>query len=439
MIKVKNGWNILLYALFLIVIAVSIVYIIFSKSIQYITDIQFQRYSIKLNKNLQEKAEMAFKYNSYVNNNWSWFTDTRACPSEVTLSGTTESWTLINITNIVSYFDWNNIFCSWSSASWNLLIAYSDDFLNYSEASYISTNFSNLNSDWIINIIWWNTFTWIYFTWIINNVEQSYISFTWWLNISWIDSNYNSDNYTVYSTWFINYPNWYIDDDVNARLTLYWYIEKWLWYYNIFWNNYLTNAYINNNPNNSDLIHEVIWNTSTWYLRLEVDNSCNIKIVEFNSWSYRATKELKEINEWKWSSFTWAIWYISQNGSGAIYLNSNTWSAKIFNFKSKDYAIFLSFSWNLTNTWATLLRYKLRAENSDWKKIFISPIDDSLFWNSNGWTKWWVVMGLSKFWFSPLISLTGYQKEDMMKYLANDIIINDAWNYISKEMEIVQQ
>ncbi|MBP8016681.1 hypothetical protein KAZ01_01615, partial [Candidatus Gracilibacteria bacterium] len=64
MIKVKNGGNILLYALFLIVIAVSIVYIIFSKSIQYITDIQFLKYSIKLNKNLQEKDEMTSKYNS---------------------------------------------------------------------------------------------------------------------------------------------------------------------------------------------------------------------------------------------------------------------------------------------------------------------------------------------------------------------------------------
>jgi hypothetical protein len=47
--------------------AIIIAYIVFSKSTQFVTDIQTQRYSTKLNKNIHEKAEKAFKYNTYFN------------------------------------------------------------------------------------------------------------------------------------------------------------------------------------------------------------------------------------------------------------------------------------------------------------------------------------------------------------------------------------
>ncbi len=392
----KNNWNILVYSLILISILMSAVYVITSKSNQFITNIETQKYNLKLNKNIQQKANLSFKYNKFLNTSWSWFTNTKSCPEELTLSGTSWTWaSFFIINNIQHFFDWYNIYCKWLNASWSILIWYTNDFLSYSWVYYLYWNFIKLNSN--------NN----YFTWILDDANSSYISFTGGLDISNIDSNFNSDNYTAYSSWSDFYPNWYIDDDVNARLEIYWYVEKIAWYFNVFWNNIKTNVYISNNINNYDRYHWLIWGTwgTDWYVKLNLDNAYNIKIIEFNRDKYNKTNELRKIKEWSWSGPAWNIWYINNSWD---WLTSWTWSKMSFDFKNKDYWIFLA-AWINPNTW-NLLRYKIEVKNTSWYRVFINPIDDSKV-----------------------------LEEGVMKYLGNDIIIDNEWNFISKQTETINE
>ncbi len=81
-------------------------------------------------------------------------------------------------------------------------------------------------------------------------------------------------------------------------------------------------------------------------------------------------------------------------------------SRKVFDLKNKDYAFFLSFSGNLTNTGVEFLSYKISMQNEQGTDIYIVPIQDA----ENG----------------------------TMKYLGNDIIIDSDSDYRLKEFEVVQ-
>jgi hypothetical protein len=80
--------------------------------------------------------------------------------------------------------------------------------------------------------------------------------------------------------------------------------------------------------------------------------------------------------------------------------------AKIFDIKNKDYAIFLSFSGNLTNTGIDFLKYKITMENENGSGVYITPLDDSG---------------------------TG-----IIKYLGTDIIIDRDNDYRYKQFEIIK-
>jgi len=359
MIK-NNKWNTIVYAIILVNIAIVIMYIVLNKSNFFSETISMQNYNIKLNENLKNKATNSLKYETFLNTNWSGFVDTITCPSNISLSWTTLSGT---ISETLPYFDINSktLYCSGTNASWNLLLSYNASFSWFTEA-------------WYNNWTWILFESWLYFTWILNDTDLSFISFTWSDIYSGIDSNYDSDNYKINSTGSINYPDNYADDDTLWRKTIYWYINSDKTFSNIFWNNYKTNEYIRNNPNNYDNQNVVIWNTSSWVLFLDVNFPYSLKIIEFNKDNFIQKNELVKIKQWVWI-WNSGSWYISLDWNDILSLENLSSSWAIFDFKNKNYAIFLAYNSDTIPT--TLLKYKLNAQDENWMWVYINPINDS--------------------------------------------------------------
>ena len=60
----------------------------------------------------------------------------------------------------------------------------------------------------------------------------------------------NSDNYRSTSDWILGYPWNFLDDDIVPRTTIFWSISpNTTDYFNVFWNNYITNEMVNQNEN----------------------------------------------------------------------------------------------------------------------------------------------------------------------------------------------
>lgn len=87
-------------------------------------------------------------------------------------------------------------------------------------------------------------------------------------------------------------------------------------------------------------------NTQTGYLRLDIDNPYSIKIMEFDTARFESIKELQRLTETTASFSTGGIGWLMPDLS----LNGSKVGARVFDLKHKDYALFLSFSGNLTNT-----------------------------------------------------------------------------------------
>jgi len=222
-----------------------------------------------------------------------------------------------------------------------------------------------------------------------NDSDNTLISFdaqwTWWWDK--IDDNMNSDDYrwgSIDDGWtYINYPFGYEDDDVLPRKTFWGNIPVWYKFYNIFWNNYKTNQFIENNPYNNMGYSKKIWEVWTWYMYLDTYNTDNswssifdLKIIEFNKNAYKQKNTLLAVKSWEWTWISNFVWYIEKSSSWNLSLSYyKTWNEFPFDFKDKDYAIFVT---NENKTWD--ISYILKAETDTWTWIYINPINDSLTW-----------------------------------------------------------
>ncbi len=229
---------------------------------------------------------------------------------------------------------------------------------------------------------------------VFNDSDSTLVSFNsdwigWWDDI---DDNFNSDNYRVTSIDDVYYPNWFQDDDVVPRLTVFWSIKTSDIYFNIFWNNYKTNDFIDKNTNNDDLLNVKIWDIEQSYVYLDLFNEDNdidydMKILEFDPIYYKDKYTLLPLNSYEWKYLTNNVWYI-QNNTGSLSISENkTWNEFEFDFKNKDYAIFMvnGAEWNLS--------YRMTAETLTWTMMYINPINDSNTWTieslSNHIIIWW--------------------------------------------------
>lgn len=210
----------------------------------------------------------------------------------------------------------------------------------------------------------------------------------WWDNI---DDDYNSDNYRVTSIWDTYYPNWFQDDDVIPRKVIFWNINPWSVYENIFWTNEKTNEFIEKNINNDDILNMKAWDIDNAYMYLDLYNKdtnlFDIKILEFDRSVYQNDFSLLPIKSDNWNNISDLSWYIQLNSWELSFSNNITWNEYIFDFKNKDYWIFLlnETDWNMV--------YRLTAETDTWTWIYINPIDDSPIWTmeilSNNISLWW--------------------------------------------------
>lgn len=385
----NRKWSVFLYAVMISFFAVLIGYIISIKIDTLMENLDIQNYDIKLHSNITEKANLSTGYSTFLNTNGSGFVNTILCPDSVTMSGTYAGWISVTIPTI-PFFNNTSFACSWSTLEGNLLLLYSSGGTFFTTGSY---RWSTISLNPGGSSLHTGTFS---------DGSGTFLSFTATWTLSDIDLDGNSDNFQTSSTGIIMYPNDQFDDDDLARKTFYGYLKKDIGWYNVFVMNTPVRKYIGANIHNTTPYFSKAWDTQTGYLRLDIDNPYSIKIAELDKTQFESIQEMRILTENITSFSTGGIGWVMPD----LTLSGVKDWAKVFDLKNKDYAIFLSFSGNLTNTWIDFLKYKISMENENGSGIYIVPIDDS----TSGITK----------------------------YLGTDILIDQEGKYRYKQFEVAR-
>ncbi|MDD2907067.1 MAG: discoidin domain-containing protein [Candidatus Gracilibacteria bacterium] len=234
--------------------------------------------------------------------------------------------------------------------------------------------------------------------------------------IDLVDDNMNSDNYRSTSTGVVGYPGDYFDDDITPRTTIFGSVSPGSTdYYNIFWNNYITNDMINNNIFNDDnpLILAKIGDVTEGYLFFDmfskIDSTINydMKIIEFDRNDYKDKYTLLPIGISETKNMTEGYGYLQKNGEVLSFSRYKTGNEFKFDFKNKDYSIYL------INHLTGNIAYRITGEEkpasgllTDYGRgIYINPIDDS--------------------------------KPNVIETIANHIIIGGEKNFIGENFKVV--
>nr|MDD3720759.1 hypothetical protein [Candidatus Gracilibacteria bacterium] len=387
MILNKKG-IILIYILILISIAMIMAMATLNNINLLSNNTSYQDLERELYGKIKNKGDIFIKYQQILNKDGTGFIDNISCPNNITMSGTTSMVT--GITSILTYSG-SSFFCHgvYNTKPFDI-------FLNSTYDSYIASSYEGSSVGLIsygAGLQGSSTFS---------DSDSTLISFD---NSSYqladsIDDNFNSDDYKDSSTGNISYPDGYSDNDDLGRKTVFGSISSTGVYENIFWSNFETNDYINNNSNNTGALNINIVNVVTGSLFLDVDKNFLIKMVKFDRFYYtKDTRELLAIGTYLSSGSILAGSGYIKNLGGVLSLTSSTGAdTNFFNFRDNDYAIFLS------NMSTGILSYKLTGLNIDNKKIYLNPINDSF--------------------------------PNQINYLGNYIIINPGNIYIGKQLEI---
>jgi hypothetical protein len=270
--KTARG-SILIYAIFLSALASTVGYVLFMKADVLVENLSYQNYDAKLSRNAAAKADLAFKWETFLNVNGEGFAAARDCP-EVTMSGTLAGGTA---ENVQTFHEIENsvAICKGTSVSGRVLkLFYTADYSTFETAWY------NTNVGFVASGSYMTGST------VFSDPEAKLLSLFLPATFSQIDGNANSDDYRSGSTGSVNYPNGYVDDDTLARKTGYGYVRKNAGWINIFWENPKIAAAIEANTNNSDALSSVPSQTSTGYLFFDIDRPHAIRVVEFETGAY---------------------------------------------------------------------------------------------------------------------------------------------------------
>jgi len=218
-----------------------------------------------------------------------------------------------------------------------------------------------------------------------------------------LDLDKNSDNFQGSSTGVTLYPESLSDDDDLARRTVYGYVKKNTDWRNVFVMNTPIRKYIAGNVFNAAPDAVTASNTQTGYLRLDIDNPYNIRVMELDTARFDDIKELRVLTGSIASFSTGGIGWLMPDLS----LSNSKVGAKVFDLKNTDHAIFLSFSGNLTNTGVDFLRYSITMENEFGSGVYITPLNET--------------------------------EGGIMEYLGTDIIIDRENDYRYKEFKVVRE
>ncbi len=409
---VKKG-SVFIYAIILVNIAIFLAFLVFTKSEILLKNADFQEYEYVMTRNIWEKSDLAVRYDKNVNSDGFGFRQTRCCPNSINVT-----WASTYNGPTTLAFTWGVLFCeaTWSTNSLRLL--YQWDYEYFSSGAYngmfgdITIGASNTG---IVSTASWD----LNFTFALPAMCD-------------IDSDLNSDNYSVYSTGSVLYgtaaspinpEQWPGDNDALAREVSYGYVKRNGGYYNIFFNPIKYNEYIENNTNNlsgatatPDPLHAFLSLTSTGYVYLDIDQPAKFKIIEFSSGIYNTSGELKRISEKTFDLTTSWYWFLQYSLTGTpASLSGVLWSTplnnvyiipEVLDFKNKLYWLFLSYSGATTGI-SDFLTYKLRlVDGTTGKRVYHVALDDS--------------------------------DPNMFKYLGYDILISDNGWYYFREMPIIR-
>lgn len=345
--------TVLVYTMVLVVIGVFMATVVLNIAVQLSVEYDLRNIEISIWEIIKTKWDLTIKYAKDVNQTWDGFRDILSCPENITLSWSTIRTTWVDTE--LRFID-DTIVCHVNSAhSGNDL----DIFFN---SDYTDLEFAELWSSQVAINSW-------SLAWNFPDSDSTNISLAnnWYFSPDGIDDNFDSDNNNIFSSWSLNYPDWYLDNDADARLLQYWYILEWSGFYNIFWSNSKIKKYIWDNSNNLDGINEILWDSSSTYLWIDANMDHAMYLYEIDKDIYDLSSELVVKSLLTWTGQTWWVWYI-QNDLSISPDDSNAYD---FDFSSNDYAIFIEN----TSSWALL--YQLRAESwVTWSAVYINPLKD---------------------------------------------------------------
>ena len=306
------------------------------------------------------KSELAMKYARDTNNTGSGFQDSISCPWSVTMDGLIQP--LATFSTTLTYAT-GSFFCQGIYA-WNpVKVIFNTGLTDIGFADYLGFQIP-LNS--------------ISPSWVFPDPDATTISIaaSYPLTPDGIDDDFDSDNYSAYSTGTTLYPNGYNDNDDDSRRMTYGYIIENSGYYNVLWSNSKMKQYIQDNVSNNHPSFSKIWNTSSWYLFLDIDSSFRMTLYRINATQYNTTWELvvNEIIAGTWEIAS--IGYLQKDLSlSPVKTGTGEYA---FDFVNNDYALFIE------NTSSGALLYRLRWENAlTGSGIYLNPLKDtdiSIFW-----------------------------------------------------------
>lgn len=364
-------------------------YVFLSKSEVLLENLSFQGYDAKMSRNLSAKADLTLNWETSLNADGGAFHAALDCPAAVTLSGTVAGSSLETVSTTGAVMGGKLVCSGVSGTGIPLIIEYASDYATFSTGTYV--NSVNINPSGTATVFG-GTFV---------DPEAKAMTFNLPTTYSNLDGDLNSDDFRAGSTGSVAFPSGYGDNDVDARKTAIGLVRNDSGWNSVFWNNPKSNAVIEKNPNNADAVNAKMSATSSGFLRLDVDRPYSVKVVEFDSGTYLETGELRKIATAEYASATGGIGYL-QNDLTLSGTRSNGDNAKAFDFKNRNYAIFLSYPVAYANG-ITHLKYRISGENDSGSGLYLVPIDDSY--------------------------------EGSVKYLGSDVVIDKSGNYRSKTLE----
>jgi len=358
--KQKYSGTILVYTLVLVVMAVFMATAVLNTTTQLYNSSEISTILRDTSRWLDSKAEYVLKYDENLNNTWNGFVDNIWCPLDFSMSGATLQNT--NLSSTIRYLS-DSILCRANYNGNNV------DF-------YFNAGFTDLER--------------VEYLWEVENVNASTTSLTFsdadstFLDISasfplpsdGFDDNFDDDDFSPYMNGGSNlYPDWYTDNDGDARRLGFGYIipSEDSALQNIYWLNEDVRDVIFDTNENVGANFIPIWNVTNGRVFISSDQDYAISIYELDKDKYIFDGEIALNEAYVSSDLLSGSWYIQND----MTVNQTlTWNEFTFDFSRNDYAIFLE------NKSQDLLSYSFRVEDDNsWNEAYIIPINYGWGWS----------------------------------------------------------
>lgn len=284
--------SVFVYVLILINIALILWYVVFNNTYIMNNNISIWRNSEEVYSQIYNKWNINIQAVKEFNSNWWWFEDLISCPTNITMSWTTMSWS--NIFSEMRY-EYGTTYCSFDY-EWLEGRIFFD-----SETNFFSKIFFSWENIDIIQSFSWET--------LIDHNDFTVTSSFW--NYWWDPDNVNdNDEWTHYVTDRDDYSWIEIDLDTPSYLSRI-FLDKPIWPRSAYWNNWILNFYNQSNDFLESKTVSWVRNTNSVNIPLSlsfIDNSRLVdKINIYSSDPYRLFN-ISELYLYEYSDTSNPIW-----------------------------------------------------------------------------------------------------------------------------------